>query len=358
MNADEKNLVDSYDKGDSLIHKDIARSLTIDFPKSMRKMGLISNCNVCEINQLLYDEEHEESQESYIECLQQFVNNPPSFVNNPSVDGKERILEIIEACLSDVESLHGRIRKIIDIIDTDKADENFKQKNPIDTAKHLDGRLTAIIDRAKLIQFTELEVERIKGSVEKFKNDLSSSSDAIDNLKKDVSMANKDMVAVMGIFTSIIVVIMSLVITSSSWLNNAYGASAIIAFVIPSCVAVLAVCALTAFLKLLIKDEMGKFIPWIVVTVLTLIVGCVTIWKFGNKEVASHNRLIFDVDKYSTVDPNDATAERIINIDFTEKIIMSDGEHDVEVVIENQKESDCLIHNGLIYYCTTHSRFE
>lgn len=43
---------------------------------------------------------------------------------------------------------------------------------------------------------------------------------------------------VMGVFSAIITIIMSVVITSSSWLNNANGASAVIAFIVPNLVVV------------------------------------------------------------------------------------------------------------------------
>lgn len=349
MSADDITLVDSYDKEDGSAHDDIIRSLTVDFPESIKKFGDISKQSVRRINSLLYDQTHKESHECYIECLQRFVNNP-SFYDEKSIH------ETIEACLSDVESLCKRMQVIIELLDSNNTAEISKEDNPRDTAIHLENRLSAIVDRAKLIQFTELEVERLKESVEQFNQDLSSSTKSVEKIKNDLAEANKDMIAVMGIFTSIIVVIMSLVITSSSWLNNAAGASAIIAFVIPSCVAVLAVCALTALLNLLIKEK--KLMPWLLVAFFTLAIGCVTMWQFGNKEVLSHNRLVFEVDKYASADPSNVTGERIINIHFTEKIITSDGEHEVEVVIDNQKETDCLIHNDLIYYCITHNRFE
>ena len=365
MSMGERPLVDLYDDEDKLSLDSIIKSLTSDFPKSIKNLGDISKLSVRSINSMLYDEVHSSSHERYIECLQKFVNNPSSY-------DEDSIHETIETCLTDVESLYKRVCEIIVLLDSNNTVSIVLEDNPRDTASHLENRLSAIVDRAKLIQFTESETRRFKETVERFQENLSASavsvtklqeelSDSKDNVEKlttDLSAANKDMVAVMGVFTSIIVVVMSLVITSSSWLNNASGASAIIAFIIPSCVAVLAVCALTFFLRLLINSEKGSYTPWIVIASLVFVLGCVSIVAFGKKQIAPHNRLVFEVNKYAAVDPNNVAGERTINIHFTEKVTTLDGEHDVEVVIDNQKESDCLIHNGLIYYCITHNRFE
>ena len=48
----------------------------------------------------------------------------------------------------------------------------------------------------------------------------------------------------MGVFSAVITIIMSVVITSSSWLNNANGASAIIAFIVPNLVVVFSIVVL------------------------------------------------------------------------------------------------------------------
>ena len=48
----------------------------------------------------------------------------------------------------------------------------------------------------------------------------------------------------MGVFSAVITIIMSIVITSSSWLNNANSASAVIAFIVPNLVAVFSIVVL------------------------------------------------------------------------------------------------------------------
>ena len=56
--------------------------------------------------------------------------------------------------------------------------------------------------------------------------------------------------SLMGVFSAVITLIMSVVLTSTAWLNNANGASALIAFVVPNMVALLSVSVLLSFIYL------------------------------------------------------------------------------------------------------------
>lgn len=58
----------------------------------------------------------------------------------------------------------------------------------------------------------------------------------------------------MGIFVGLITIIMSVVITSTSWLNNSSSASAIIAFIVPNAVVILSIAVLFLFIFLYRKD--------------------------------------------------------------------------------------------------------
>lgn len=359
----------------------IYNSLISDFPKSIKNVGDISTLSVREIDNLLYKTEHDASNDCYMNCLQEFSNNLWSYE-----DDNDGIREVSEVCLHEVELLLERIRFIISDPEIPIDDEN-----PQGTADWIKNALVGVIDRIKQMLFIDEGINRIEGLINESKHQLESNVDAVkkdiysfeesvadiqetfkrevgrikkgfrgevNKIKKDLSETNKDMLSVMGVFTSIIVLIMTLVITSSSWLNNANGASAVIAFLIPSCVVILSVCALTALLSFWIKSDKRSLVPCSVVAVLTIVIGCIGMWKFGMHEVEQHNRLVFEVDRYASIDPDDPTGERIINIHFTEKISTFDGEHEIEVIIDNQKESDCIIHNNLIYYCITHNRFE
>lgn len=362
-NAGEKTYnVENYDKDSSSIDPQLFISLTTDFPKDIGNKR-IEEMTIREINYLLYDQSHEASLECYMECLETFTENLWFY-------DKRSAHMVLETSFSDVSALLKRVRDIIKLKERTSAEDS---SNPLDTAWHLLNKLSAIIDCERQMKFIEDGIDQIQNKVDEVETALSSSKEKIKAIEKDVSKvgtalsdtlsdavsdANKDMISVMGIFTSIVVVVMSLVITSSSWLNNASGASALIAFIVPSCVAILTVCALTFFLNLLTKNKSEKIIPWLVVGGMTLLIGCVAIFCFSKKEVLPHNRLIFEVDKYVVDDPNDTNGERIINIQFAENVETSDGIHAVEVVIDHQRETDCIIHNNLIYYCVTHNKFE
>lgn len=86
----------------------------------------------------------------------------------------------------------------------------------------------------------ELEGKRqdIKKSAMKVRNEIDNSEHKI----------LTHVLSLMGIFSAIITFIMSMVITSSSWLNNADGASAIIAFVIPNLIALISVFVLLSLI--------------------------------------------------------------------------------------------------------------
>lgn len=84
-------------------------------------------------------------------------------------------------------------------------------------------------------------------------NTLKKSQDDFDKrLSKQIEQATNNIqpklistvLTVMGVFSAIITTIISVVTTTSSWLNNADGASAIIAFIIPNLIVVFSVAIL------------------------------------------------------------------------------------------------------------------
>ena len=65
-----------------------------------------------------------------------------------------------------------------------------------------------------------------------------------EKIEKSEHKSLSHVMTLMGIFSAIITIVMSVVITSTSWLNNADEASAIVAFVIPNLVVLLSVIVL------------------------------------------------------------------------------------------------------------------
>lgn len=94
--------------------------------------------------------------------------------------------------------------------------------------------------------------QTIKKATEGFLSEKDNIEKLIEKTEADLDDSEHRILAhvlsLMGIFSAIITLIMSMVITSSSWLNNADGASAIIAFVIPNLIALISVFTLLSLI--------------------------------------------------------------------------------------------------------------
>ena len=77
--------------------------------------------------------------------------------------------------------------------------------------------------------------------------------------KEDISQLEhttlSHVLSIMGIFSAVITLIISVVVTSSSWLNNADGATAPIAFIVPNLVTLIAVFALMALVYFFVHHD-------------------------------------------------------------------------------------------------------
>ena len=97
-------------------------------------------------------------------------------------------------------------------------------------------------------QVSEL-FKKAKGELEKERTDIERTADEVRNqIDNSEHKILTHVLSLMGIFSAIITLIMSMVITTSYWLNNANGASAIIAFVIPNLVTLIAVFTLLSLI--------------------------------------------------------------------------------------------------------------
>ena len=169
--------------------------------------------------------------------------------------------EFCESCRSHVNDIHGRITQ---------RDEESKSWSSRKT-KLLEQKLGFLrVGISVIIQSYRLQdnvTEALVGTKTAFNNKVEETKGELDSkvietkheldekvkqtnegVDKKVNEAERGMIThvltLMGVFTSIIVVIMSVIITSTSWLNNADGTSAILAFVVPTSVTVIAVIVL------------------------------------------------------------------------------------------------------------------
>ncbi len=94
-------------------------------------------------------------------------------------------------------------------------------------------------------------LENQKSEIENTKNKVNSVLNKIRDSEHEILT---HVLTLMGIFVGIITIIMSVVITSTSWLNNSSSASAIIAFIVPNAVVILSIAVLFLFIFLYRKD--------------------------------------------------------------------------------------------------------
>ena len=92
-------------------------------------------------------------------------------------------------------------------------------------------------------------VSEVSDDLENKRKDIEDTANAV---REEIDESEHNILAhvlsLMGIFSAIITLIMSVVITSASWLNTANGASAIIAFIVPNLVTLIAVFTLLSLI--------------------------------------------------------------------------------------------------------------
>ncbi len=191
--------------------------------------------------------------------------------------------------------------------------------------------------------------------------------EAVDRIEPNLMTT---VLTIMGIFTAIITIIMSVVITSNSWLNNANGASAVLAFIVPNIVVISSIILLLNVVFSRKKDRI-IVVPerdWdssrtvaeiakkskrnLICTVCFIVAFTAILVVFSLYEIKKsdepHMRYILSPGMYQCTE--------IINAD-TEK---------TEVVIEfelNQKSyiipyRDSYFHDGNLYFCEEHQKLE
>lgn len=166
----------------------------------------------------------------------------------------------------------------------------------------------------------------------------------------------------MGVFSAVITIILSIVVTSSSWLNNATASSAIVAFTIPNMVALFAVVSIVlliymyhnAFYPPLLENRSSKKVPTVISSVLLVSILFITAlisvlaYRYADIDSEPHVRYVIDSDAYSIVDVKDKKTGKVHKC------------FEFELNKENyQLEYDTkYIHGSDIYYCSEHRTLE
>ena len=175
--------------------------------------------------------------------------------------------------------------------------------------------------------------------------------------KLDVSEHNilTHVLTLLGVFSAIIITIMSVVITSSSWLNNADSYEAIIAFVAPTLVIIFAVTVLLSLVYFFHernnykdKDQRKGVYPFfgfvaLIIIVIVLIVGWLAYLQAISCK-ATHTRYVIEREAYEVFQDkeNESTYLKFI---YEEK----------EYVFPYEEK---ILHDEKLYFCIQHQELE
>lgn len=217
----------------------------------------------------------------------------------------------------------------------------------------------SIADLHKELEENKLEIDKsLTDAQSKVNNQLISAKNELQDSEHNVLT---HVLTLMGVFSAVITIVMSVVITSSSWLNNADGASAVLAFVIPNAVAILAVIVLMFLVFLYTNASTGsdthpiksKVAINLFITLLVIVVVLTgsLIWtavSYTQKCEPNHTHYIICSDEYTIVSrkiPNSNSEELYLQFTFEGKNYRFDFD-------------ERYIHNGNLYYCQEHNTIE
>lgn len=404
------------------------KALSEGFRESVKSKGssdeideIIAGMNVEDVNNLIFNDPVPNIPgRNYYSIIDEFLSTPDSY--------NDKLRPMADGYLSTISDLQKRVQALL--LDGKTSEDD--KANKTSTASYLDTRLTAICERTKLVVY----VNKVNSIVDKLQEQLTDMSsrvsengdlnskirdlgttlhdlncaiydgsvgtdgkksqgikDAINNLSKKVNDIDNtsdkimpNIVTLLGVFSSIIIIILTLITTSSTWLLNANEVSVLIAFVVPSAIATLAICALTAFIRPLIgsdsdtierqdqdkaswrhklcdttKQTFQKWSLWLFVSVAALVVVFGTMWFCQEEEANRTHYIVKCLPMSETIDhPNDVTVQPTVEphdpeFFITLEVLLPTG----DLYPEKIPCAECDKHeDGFVYYCLLHQRFE
>ena len=209
------------------------------------------------------------------------------------------------------------------------------------------------------VQNTSKDYNKKKNELD---NRMKTVNENLDSFKKQIETTEHKtlthVLTLMGIFTAVIVIIMSLVISSSSWLNSAHDASAIIAFVIPNSVAILSVIILLSLVFIyqrsilnISHNSKGSIVffstMFIAVLLLCCIIASIAI-NYTEPQKAMQTRYVISSEEYNIVEEvDDKTGQKNSFCEFT-----------FEGVDYKFIYNDKYLHDGNLYFCVEQKTLE
>lgn len=214
------------------------------------------------------------------------------------------------------------------------------------------------------LQVTELKKDH-KKLVDDYNNKKLELETTIEDTIKETQGAEGKIVShvlsLMGIFTAVIAIILSVVVTSSTWLNNASSASAIIAFVIPNMVTLIAVISIillvsmyqkTFYPPVLPEGEQAKKVPTIITVILLVIILSITVFTcvlaYRTTRAEPHLRHVISESEYVVEEKQDSNTNEVYKY--------------IEFVFEGKSYKfaydESYFHDSNLYYCPVHNTLE
>ena len=191
----------------------------------------------------------------------------------------------------------------------------------------------------------------------------------INNAEHDIL---SHVLSLMGVFTAIITIILSVIITSSSWINNADKSDAVIAFVIPNAIAL---CSVSLLLSLIFRHNRRRQIDTygskegpqnkesaknaifisVVAFIMTAIIICAMCLYLANESPKPHVIYVLSPGEYSI-------AEEIVAPPGDDDSADPEKEYYFEFTFEDKlyrfEYDEFYLHDGNLYFCEKHCTLE
>ena len=289
-------------------------------------------------------------------------------------------IETLEAYRSYAYIIKGRILS-----------NEFKELSSNDSRREktiLHSRLNVIIDHiSSSLEINGLlneQTEYITNTINKAKKELSDQKKAIEKeaklVQKQIDKSEhtilSHVLSIMGVFSAIITIILSVIITSSSWLNNANGASAIIAFVVPNLVTLLAVFVLLSLVFFYLhrdtsdsgekcaQQKRSRAFTLTIAGILISVIMCCWLCLSSITQSPDHARYIIPSEQYKIVDYSTDSSNET---DCTHETdcdchIAGSNTSYFEFIFNGIpfkfEYNESLLHDGNLYFCTEHNSLE
>ena len=233
--------------------------------------------------------------------------------------------------------------------------ENLLEKQQVEFLHQLDTQNKEI----------ETKQQETKELINKSKNEIEENiRQEIDKQREQTSELEHTtlthVLSLMGIFSAVITIIMSVVLTSTSWLNNADGPSAVLAFLIPNLVSLFAVVVLLSFIYLYTyrstKNDSNNsdkpkrvIVAYVAIAAVLLIAVLITAIILANtlKNNKPHSQYVISSSEYKVIEKDIADGGNTRCFVFELDEIRYEFEYD-----------ESYLHGDNLYFCTEHNSLE